>query len=801
MSDSARRTRDDSGEAQAQTLLIAVIAGAVALVMAIGVLVALIAGTAEQMAADNCLPGSDVVDVAGSVTGPVPAAVGPWKREQLTNAAAIINAGAEVKISRRGQMIGVMTAMGESGLRVLDYGDGAGPDSRGLFQQRANGAWGSLADRMNPRISSLNFFKALMKVEGWEQLPPTIAAHRTQNNADPYHYERYWDDATKVYAALAPAQPPATVAPVAASGDPFDLGPVKPQLRALVNVLAPMFKIETVGGYRVSARDPHGHPSGLAADFMVPINAAGKRQGEALAAYARKNAVSLNVDYIIWYQQIWSTDRASEGWRPMGDRGSPTANHVDHVHINVKPGAGGIGDLGPAVFDPEACVDAVAGGAVVYPVEDGAKYDRKNWRSTGSRWGSWHTGTDFSVACGTPVVASHGGTISIESSLWAGPHLTKVSLGPGALTTWYAHMESVTVAEGDVVAAGQQIGTVGSLGNSTGCHLHFEVHTKNGSIYGEDNVNPTTWLAENVGQFVGGTGPGVRVATFNALGHSHTKPGGNKPGWPQADTRTRDTLTRLNAAGLEIVGFQEFQPYQSERFLAYSRGIWSVFPKPSSGLDNAVAWRTDRWDDVRKFTIRIPYFGGHKKPMPVVLLRSLQTGQQVWVGSFHNPADVDGNNARHRRTATQLQAALATRLHATGLPVIWTGDMNDREDYYCPTVQQSPLRSASGGSVRPCRTAPKPGVDWVMGAGVAFNSYHEDWSVKHNRISDHPLVTATAVLAGTPAPRTPAAAAPGRDRTTAGRTRPANRPAPRTLAGARTPRRQPEKGKHHAPKK
>lgn len=58
-------------------------------------------------------------------------------------------------------------------------------------------------------------------------------------------------------------------------------------------------------------------------------------------------------------------------------------------------------------------------------------------------------------------------------------------------------MEKVTVSRGETVQPGQQIGEVGNEGNSEGCHLHFEVHLKNGSIYGPDNVDPSAWLAEH----------------------------------------------------------------------------------------------------------------------------------------------------------------------------------------------------------------------------------------------------------------------------------------------------------------
>ena len=269
----------------------------------------------------------------------------------------------------------------------------------------------------------------------------------------------------------------------------YNLGPVKPQLTQLVNILGPMFDVKTVGGYRASATDPNGHPAGLAADFMVPLNAAGRAQGDRLAAYAKTNASKLGIDYIIWYQRIWSVARSGEGWRPMENRGSATENHLDHVHINVKPGA----SVQPAGLEGASCDE------VVYPVP--AQYigtDNHNWHETGPYWSNWHTGTDFSAPCGTTVYAAHAGTIEIDTTQgWAGPQLVKVTTGAGSLTTWYAHMQTVTVSRGQTVAAGEPIGQVGKEGNVSGCHLHFEVHLKNGSIYGPDNVDPSTWLAEN----------------------------------------------------------------------------------------------------------------------------------------------------------------------------------------------------------------------------------------------------------------------------------------------------------------
>ena len=129
--------------------------------------------------------------------------VSGYSGDQLRNAAYVMNAASALGLDRQAQAIGVMVAMGESSLVVLDNGDTVGPDSRGLFQQRDNGAWGTYADRMDPTISATNFFRALTAATGWEKLEPTIAAHKVQGNADPYHYERYFTAANAVVTALA----------------------------------------------------------------------------------------------------------------------------------------------------------------------------------------------------------------------------------------------------------------------------------------------------------------------------------------------------------------------------------------------------------------------------------------------------------------------------------------------------------------------------------------------------------------------------------------------------------------------
>lgn len=132
----------------------------------------------------------------------LPEKVGPYEGEQVLNAGYVIKAGQDMDLDAHSITIGVMTAMGESSLINLDHGDEAGPDSRGLFQQRDNGAWGSYEDRMNPTIASTNFYKALIKVPDYLDLEPTIAAHKTQGNADPYHYRPHWPMAVEMVSVL-----------------------------------------------------------------------------------------------------------------------------------------------------------------------------------------------------------------------------------------------------------------------------------------------------------------------------------------------------------------------------------------------------------------------------------------------------------------------------------------------------------------------------------------------------------------------------------------------------------------------
>ena len=79
------------------------------------------------------------------------------------------------------------------------------------------------------------------------------------------------------------------------------------------------------------------HPSGRALDLMLPNyqSRQGQALGYAVRDWARAHARELGIQYVIFHHHIWNIQRDREGWRYMADRGSDTANHLNHVHITV----------------------------------------------------------------------------------------------------------------------------------------------------------------------------------------------------------------------------------------------------------------------------------------------------------------------------------------------------------------------------------------------------------------------------------------------------------------------------------
>jgi lipoprotein NlpD len=96
----------------------------------------------------------------------------------------------------------------------------------------------------------------------------------------------------------------------------------------------------------------------------------------------------------------------------------------------------------------------------------------------GVRWGRMHSGLDISANAGTPVLAGSNGTVEYASRKGGYGNLVILRHSDG-YETYYGHLSVISVKEGDGITKGQKIGLVGSTGNSTGPHLHFEVRKDN----------------------------------------------------------------------------------------------------------------------------------------------------------------------------------------------------------------------------------------------------------------------------------------------------------------------------------
>jgi murein DD-endopeptidase MepM/ murein hydrolase activator NlpD len=104
----------------------------------------------------------------------------------------------------------------------------------------------------------------------------------------------------------------------------------------------------------------------------------------------------------------------------------------------------------------------------------------------GLNWMSVHTGIDFPVSEGTPVMAATDGTVTTKYDVSFGN--MAVVTAPDGTETWYCHLSSTKIRSGQV-KAGDTIGYSGTSGNSTGPHLHFEVHPGGGEA-----IDPLPWL-------------------------------------------------------------------------------------------------------------------------------------------------------------------------------------------------------------------------------------------------------------------------------------------------------------------
>jgi cell wall-associated NlpC family hydrolase len=195
-----------------------------ALAAGIGVVVlspVLLGGAAMVMASSSkaatgavgqCLPDLDTDKVTEQVTKILNGADASDIRvegldlpgEQIPHAQTIVATGISLQVPRRGQIVALATALQESRLRNLDYGD---RDSLGLFQQRPSQGWGTAEQIRDPVYASERFYTALVRVSGWQQMTVTQAAQAVQKSGYPDAYAQWEPLATALQTAIAATFP------------------------------------------------------------------------------------------------------------------------------------------------------------------------------------------------------------------------------------------------------------------------------------------------------------------------------------------------------------------------------------------------------------------------------------------------------------------------------------------------------------------------------------------------------------------------------------------------------------------
>jgi murein DD-endopeptidase MepM/ murein hydrolase activator NlpD len=160
-------------------------------------------------------------------------------------------------------------------------------------------------------------------------------------------------------------------------------------------------------------------------------------------------------------------------------------NWAPPVVTGSSGGSGPGGSPGTVSFEPGApgsCAPLPPGAGTAW----GAPMNRGSYTITRG-YSDWHPGIDLAAPTGTPIFAANGGTVIFAGrSNWGYGLAVVISSGP--FFTLYGHMSQVNVSCGQVVGTGQSVGAVGSTGNSSGPHLHFEI------LYGSSRTNPSATI-------------------------------------------------------------------------------------------------------------------------------------------------------------------------------------------------------------------------------------------------------------------------------------------------------------------
>jgi len=233
--------------------------------------------------------------------------------QQASIAATIAGVAADEKLPARAVTVAYATAMQESKLHNLDYGD---RDSIGVFQQRPSEGWGTTAELQDPVYATSAFFRALTKVPNWSAIPVDQAAQAVQHSADGSAYSQYdlmarsmaiaftGQAAHAVYCWPGPGPQPARNLTAARTALAAAFGPPGAG-RSVTGIVA----------------------SGTAKAPAVAVRVE-PQQAWAVASWLVTHAQGYGISDVRYNGYQWTASDGSRGWRPATGSASTTSGSI-----------------------------------------------------------------------------------------------------------------------------------------------------------------------------------------------------------------------------------------------------------------------------------------------------------------------------------------------------------------------------------------------------------------------------------------------------------------------------------------
>jgi hypothetical protein len=231
--------------------------------------------------------------------------------DQAGNAAIIVAVAVRRDMPARAATIGIATAVQESKLRNIEYGD---RDSLGLFQQRPSQGWGTREQILDPVYAAGEFFDALAKVDGYERMPITEVAQKVQRSAFPDAYADHEPEGRAMASALSGYSPGGFNCVLRGPADVVEQEPGQGGMTPRAAAVAEAADRETGRRSVVPATT-----DGKSLRFTLPA-AAGDRLAWSFAQWAVARADGLDVVAVDVADRQWSRDDSTEGWTAAPSR-------------------------------------------------------------------------------------------------------------------------------------------------------------------------------------------------------------------------------------------------------------------------------------------------------------------------------------------------------------------------------------------------------------------------------------------------------------------------------------------------